>query len=77
MIFKEDYEKVYDELGEKSIKLERLKEIIKYHYEMIDNTKCNHLILADTSEYHKHRFIVEKEKLDLLDELIKEIYEIK
>lgn len=77
MILKEEYDKIYDELGEKSIKLDRIKEIIKAHYEIIDDTKCNHLILADKSEYHRHRFIVEKEKLDLLDELIKELYEIK
>ena len=59
-----------------NLKTKILKEL-KYRHHIIEETKCNHLIIADTSEYHKHRFITEKEKCDLLEELINFVYNCK
>lgn len=53
---------------------ENLKDELKYKHNTINETKCNHLILADTSEYHHNRYIIEKEKLDLLEEIIYLLY---
>lgn len=73
--------KEYEIKKKKEEKLENFKENmikeLKEMHHIIDDTKCNHLILADNSEYHHKRYIVEKEKLDLLEEIIEMIYNYK
>lgn len=56
------------------MKNRKLIQEIKHKLEIISETKCNHLILADTNEYHRHRYIVEKEKEDLLEEILELLY---
>lgn len=56
------------------MKNKKLIQELKHKLENISETKCNHLILADSSEYHRHRYIVEKEKEDLLEEILELLY---
>ena len=56
------------------MKNKKLIQELKHKLEIISETKCNHLILADSSEYHRHRYIVEKEKEDLLEEILELLY---
>lgn len=57
-------------------RIELVKAIIFKHIGNIKETKFNHLELADSSEYHHHRYIIEKEKEMLLWEILKEINDI-
>ena len=56
------------------MKNKKLIQEIKHKLEIINETKCNHLILADSNEYHRHRYIVEKEKEYLLEEILELLY---
>ena len=69
-----DYDKLYEKIDNKNEFKNTILNEIKYKLEIITETKINHLILADKSDYHHHRFIAEKEKCDLLEELIDFIY---
>ena len=64
--------KNYDKIiNDRLVMLTKLKD----KYKIINDTKCNELILADESEYHRHRYLIEREKLELLDDVIKLFYE--
>ena len=73
-----EFKEMIDKLNTENLDLkmfkENLKDELKYKHNTINETKCNHLILADSSEYHRHRYIIEKEKLDLLEEIIELLY---
>lgn len=68
------YDEIYKEMESKKQFKHNLYKEIKYHLELIEDTKINHLLLADDNEYHRHRYLVEKEKQDLLENLLKFIY---
>lgn len=57
--------------------LNNIFKIIDNHLCNITKTKLNHLILADENEYHRNQYIVEREKEILLEEIKKEIYNLK
>ena len=64
--------KNYDTIiNDRLVMLTKLKE----KYKIINDTKCNELILADDSDYHRHRYLIEREKLELLDYVINLFYE--
>lgn len=73
-----EFKDMIDKLNNENLDLKMLKETLKdelkYKHNIINETKCNHLILADSNEYHRHRYIIEKEKLDLLEEIIELLY---
>lgn len=51
--------------------------IIDDHLINITKTKFNHLMLADDSEYHRTQFLIEGAKEDLLEEIKKQVYNLK
>lgn len=51
----------------------RIKRIIMNHMSSIKQTKYNHLDLADDFLYHKERYLIEKEKEQLLFDILNEI----
>lgn len=52
---------------------EKIIKIILDHLRNIKETKNNHLDLADEFSYHKERFLIEKEKENLLWEILEQI----
>ena len=51
--------------------------IIDDHLVNITETKFNHLMLADDNNYHKTQFLIEDAKEDLLEEIKKQVYNLK
>lgn len=52
---------------------EKIIKLILDHLRSIKETKNNHLDLADEFSYHKERFLIEKEKENLLWEILEQI----
>jgi hypothetical protein len=57
--------------------LNQVLKIIDKHLVNIDATKFNHLMLADNSDFHRTRYLIEDGKEDLLEEIKKEVYNLK
>lgn len=57
--------------------LNQVLKIIDEHLVNIDGTKFNHLMLADESEYHKTQYLMEDAKEELLEEIKKQVYNLK
>jgi len=57
--------------------INKINKIIDDHLINITETKINHLLLSDSSEYHKQQFLIEKYKEDLLEEIKEQIYNLK
>lgn len=51
--------------------------ILDDHLVNITGTKFNHLMKADDSEYHKQEYLIEYAKEKLLDEIKKQVYNLK
>ena len=51
--------------------------IIDEHLVNISETKVNHLLLADDSTYHKQEYLIERAKEQLLEEIKKQVYNLK
>ena len=51
--------------------------IIDDHLVDISETKVNHLLLADDSTYHKQEYLIERAKEQLLEEIKKQVYNLK
>lgn len=51
--------------------------IIDEHLINITETKFNHLMLADESEFHRTQFLTEDGKEELLEEIKKQVYNLK
>lgn len=51
--------------------------IIDEHLVNITGTKFNHLMQADDSEYHKQEYLIEHNKEILLEEIKKQVYNLK
>ena len=51
--------------------------IIDEHLVNISETKVNHLFLADDSNYHKQEYLIERAKEELLEEIKKQVYNLK
>ena len=51
--------------------------IIDEHLVNITGTKFNHLMQADDSEYHKQEYLIEYNKEILLEEIKKQVYNLK
>ena len=51
----------------------KVKRLVMNHLKDIKQTKFNHLDLADDFLYHKERYLIEKEKEDLLFDILNEI----
>ena len=57
--------------------INRVLKILDDHLVNIGETKINHLLLADDYEYHKQQYLIEKAKQDLVEEIKKEVYNLK
>ena len=62
-----------------SEEVKKILEHLRYMYDSVIDDKIGALMLIDETdddpEYYKHRFLVEKEKADIIDDIIKYILE--